>query len=167
MSNLGIFHTVVGVVALFLAALSLVQRGKIGFSNRIDLVYIVLTLITCATSFMIFKTGQAGPGHIIAGLVVVCLGIGYFTRNSNNFWGKFISVVSMSATVFLSLIPTINETLTRLPVSGPLADSPEHPVVQNSVKVLLVFFALGVYLQFRSLKKKEAVAEKTLYENQV
>ncbi|MGL4630730.1 MAG: hypothetical protein ACRCVT_05930 [Leadbetterella sp.] len=153
MSNLGIFHTAIGLIALLFGILAFIKDGKIGFSGRNDLMYVVLTLITCATSFMIFKTGKAGPGHILAGLILVFMVLAYFTRNAGAFWVKFVSIASMSTTFFFSLIPTFNETLTRLPVDSPWASGPEDPLVQNVLKGLALLFLVGVFLQFRSLKK--------------
>jgi hypothetical protein len=52
----------------------------------------------------------------------------------------------MSATMFLSMIPAIKETLTRLPVSHPLADNPDPPMVKTGIFVLLIFFAAGIII---------------------
>jgi hypothetical protein len=59
----------------------------------------------------------------------------------------------MSATVFLSLIPGVSETLTRLPIGHPFADGPASPILLNSLKVLFILFLTGITLQTLRLRK--------------
>jgi uncharacterized protein YqhQ len=77
------------------------------------------------------------------------------------FFGKlrpYLSVFGLSFSFFLSLVPAINETLTRLPPSQPLAAGPTASVVKVTLLVLFCLFVIGftaqcrrVYLQNRGL----------------
>ncbi|TAE05307.1 MAG: hypothetical protein EAZ95_19940 [Bacteroidetes bacterium] len=68
----------------------------------------------------------------------------------------FLQTLCMSATLFLSMIPTVAETLTRLPVGVPFAPSQEAPLVKMCVGIVFVLFLLGVFLQFFSHKKMQS-----------
>ena len=68
----------------------------------------------------------------------------------------YVETVSYSATVLLLMIPTVTETLTRVPPSAPWVASPEAPVFPPLYSVLLVLFLIGVSLQVRQLRAAPA-----------
>jgi uncharacterized membrane protein len=60
----------------------------------------------------------------------------------------------MSSTLFFSLVPAVIETLTRLPISQPLANGPNAPIIQTGLLTLTALFALGVVYQILKMKTK-------------
>lgn len=55
-------------------------------------------------------------------------------------------------------IPGIAETLTRLPLSHPLADGPQSPLVRGALATWLALFAVGVVAQMlwiRAQRRRE------------
>jgi len=55
--------------------------------------------------------------------------------------------------LFFHFIPGLTETFTRVPVGGPLFDSPDDPQLAASVgAIALVFLVIGV-VQWRQLRR--------------
>jgi hypothetical protein len=156
LSVLGIIHTAISVFAILSALLALMRHGKINPSTITGKLYIFLTFITCITGFPIMKTGHLTGGHYLGILILVLLPIGIYVKQFRIF-GKFTSylqVVIMSSTLFFSLVPAVIETLTRLPISQPLANGPNAPIIQTGLLTLTALFALGVVYQILKMKTK-------------
>ena len=156
LSVLGIIHTAISIIALLAAFYSLYRSGRIDPATGPGRLYIWLTIFTCLTAFPIMKTGHFTPGHYVAIVILVLLPLGIYARSLRVF-GKladYVQIFCLSTTLFLSLIPAINETLTRLPISHPIASGPNDPIVQNGLLVLLVLYLVGVVYQFVKLKAR-------------
>ena len=67
----------------------------------------------------------------------------------------YAQVLIMSGTLLLSLIPAVVETLTRLPMSNPIAGGPNDPIITKGLGVLLVLFIAGVIYQLIRLRRQE------------
>jgi hypothetical protein len=158
LSILGIIHTAISVFALFSGAASLFRYGRIAPLTAAGRSYILLTILTCLTSLPIMKTGQFTVAHGVAIVILVLIPIGVYVK-SIKFLGKaadYIQIVALSTTLFLSCIPAIVETLTRLPISQPVAAGPNDPIIQIGLKILMGLYAVGVIYQLvklRSAKK--------------
>src|ERR1700742_4569514 len=122
LSILGIIHTVISVFALIVAIICLFKEGMINPRSPLGKTYIFLTVVTCLTGFPIMKTGHFTPGHYLAILLLVLLLLAVYAPRLPLI-GKspdYFQLVVMTMTLFLSFIPAINETLTRLPISHPV-----------------------------------------------
>jgi hypothetical protein len=51
------------------------------------------------------------------------------------------------------MIPTVNETLTRVPLSAPLANGPGDPLIGKTLLVILVLFIAGSVYQYIQQRK--------------
>jgi hypothetical protein len=58
-------------------------------------------------------------------------------------------MATMTFTVFLSFIPTVVETLTRVPVDNPIADNDNAPVIKMLLLALAIVFATIIVVQVR------------------
>ncbi len=150
MTSLGIFHTIVSIVALLVAFVAIFRQGLIAPYSSVGKVYSVLTVVACGTAFGIYKTGKFSPGHILAVLILVVLLLVYVVLDQKK---TFLQTLCMSATLFFSMIPTIVETLTRLPVGAPFAPDAEAPLVKMCVGIVFVLFLAGATWQFFRHKK--------------
>ena len=159
LSILGIIHTAISIIALLVAFYALYCDGKLDPSNRRGKLYIWLTVITCVTGFPIMKTGHLTPGHYLAIIIVVLLPIGIYAKRFFGKLGDYIQVIVMSTTLFLSCIPAVVETLTRLPISSPLASGPNDPIVQKGMSALLLLYVVGVVYQIIKLRAKKKSAQ--------
>jgi uncharacterized membrane protein len=155
LTPLGIFHTVISILAIIAALIALFRDGKIDPRNGLGKSYLVLTIVTCLTSFGIMKTGHFTPAHGLSVLILMLLLIGVYARSiwkSGN-RGEKAEIIVLSVTLFLSFIPAITETLTRLPISQPIAANQDAPVIKMAYLGLTVVFALGIFYQLRKLPK--------------
>lgn len=151
LSHLGIFHTVIGVVAIIAAVISLIKSGKIDLSRLTGKLYFYCTLIASLTALGLSSIKGVNPGHILAWLIVVLISVAYFlhARKQGNNRSRLIENFFLSFSFFLSLIPTVNETFSRIPVGHPLANGPKDPLIGITLLLLFLLFIAGAVLQFR------------------
>ena len=157
LSTLGIIHTAISILALFAAFICLFRQGIIDPASKYGKIYISLTLITCFTGFPIMATGHLSPAHYLTVLVLILLPFGIYAKRlplSGERAGYF-QIIVMSTTLFLSFVPAVNETLTRVPVGHPLATGPDDPVIKAWLAVLLVLFIAGTTYQVISRKRQK------------
>ncbi|HZX59182.1 MAG TPA: hypothetical protein VFE54_10660 [Mucilaginibacter sp.] len=154
LSILGIIHTAISIIALLVAFNALYRDGQLDPSNGRGKLYIWLTVITCVTAFPIMKTGHLTPGHYVAIIIIVLLPIGIYAGRIFGKLGDYIQVIVMSTTLFLSCIPAIVETLTRLPISHPIAADPNNPIIQKGLGALMLLYVVGVVYQVVKLRAK-------------
>jgi len=69
-----------------------------------------------------------------------------------------VQIIAISTTLFLSMIPATVETLTRVPISYPIASGPNDPKIQIGLLAFVVLYVIGVTYQLVKLKinKKDA-----------
>ncbi len=168
LSTLGIIHTIISIVPLILAAICLVRYGLIDPATVPGKWYVWLTVITCVTGFPIMATGHIGPPHYLTILVILLLPLGVYALRVRWFGakGRHVQAVVMSFTLFLSLIPAVTETLTRVPLSQPLASGPADSVITNIISLLfLVFLAGAVYQVIKINARQRQDRTASLFQN--
>lgn len=161
LTSLGLFHTVIGIIALVLAITSLIRTLRISQHDRLGKLYIVSTMVACITSFGVQKTGHLSPSHFLTVLILLILPAGIIFQQ-RRFIGKkleYVGIAAMTFTVFLSFIPTVVETLTRVPVVHPIAENEQSPVVRGLILLLAIIFTCVTFLQ---LRKASALRRNTL-----
>jgi uncharacterized membrane protein len=154
LSVIGIIHTVISVIAVGFAVFALVKDGRIDPKNAAGKWYIGLTLFACFSSFLVMKTGHFSGAHGLSVLVLTLLPIAIYAKNLRIFGGKaeYVQVVLMSATLFFSMIPAIVETLTRVPISSPIAASDQSPVIKIGLIILTTLYLVGIIYQIRTIR---------------
>lgn len=155
LSYLGIFHTLIGLIAIVAAILSYLRFGKINLDHLNGRLYFYCTLITSFTALGISKRGGLNPGHAFALFIVVLVVLAYVlhVRKKGNNRFRYIENFFLSFSFFLSWLPTINETFTRVPIGHPLAKTPADPVIVNTLFVFLLVFVGGSVYQFWQQRK--------------
>ncbi|RUT72434.1 hypothetical protein D0817_02175 [Flavobacterium cupreum] len=155
LSNLGIFHTVIGVVAIIAAIIAFVKYGKIDLGQLTGKIYFYCTLVTSLTALGISKHGGFNPGHAFSILIVILILEAYFLnwRKKGSIRARYFENFCLSFSFFLSLVPTVNETFTRVPVGHPLAKDIKDPVIANTLLILLVLFIAGTVYQIIQQRK--------------
>lgn len=147
MSTLGVFHTAIGIIAIFEGLRSFYQDGRISKTSSSGQIYIIGTIIAGVTAFGLSKTGSLNEAHVLTAMVLMAVGGGLYFKN------PYLNVLSFSGSFFLSLIPASVETLTRLPVEAPIAADQNAPIVQGIIGVWFVLFLIGVSFQLYRIKK--------------
>lgn len=155
LSNLGIFHTLIGVAAIVAALISFIKYGKIDLSKLTGKIYFYTTLITSLTALGLSKHGGFNPGHVLSLLVVILILAAYFLyfRKKENGRARYFENFALSFSFLLSMLPTVNETFTRIPVGHPLAKDINDPLIGKTLLLLLVLFIAGSVYQFIIQKK--------------
>lgn len=155
LSNLGIFHTAIGVVTIVAALISFVRHGKINLTVLSGKIYFYGTLITSLTALGISKHGGFNPGHIFSLFIVVLIIAAYFlyVKREGNNKARYLENFLLSFSFFLSLVPTVNETLTRVPIWHPLAKDVSDPLIGKTLFAILILFIIGSVYQFISQKR--------------
>jgi hypothetical protein len=160
LSILGIIHTAISIIALLVAFYALFRSGKLDPATGPGKLYIWLTVLTCVTGFPIMKTGHFTPSHYVAIIILILLPFGVYVKSLRIFGklAEYVQIIFLSTTLFLSLIPAIVETLTRLPISQPIADGPNAPIIQKGLAALALLYFIGVIYQLVKLKARKKVA---------
>jgi uncharacterized membrane protein len=155
LSNLGIFHTVVGIIAIGAALVSYVKYRKINLAGKSGIIYFFGTVVTSVTALGLSKHGGFNPGHLFSLLVLILVLVAYFlhTQKKGNTKVRYFETFCLSFSFFLSLVPTVNETFTRVPIGSPLAKDPGDPLIAKTLLVLLVLFIAGAVYQLIQQRK--------------
>lgn len=157
LSNLGIFHTIIGITAIVAALVSFVRYGKINLTGLSGKIYFYGTVITSLTALGISKHGGFNPGHIFSLLIVILVAIAFYlhSKKKGNNKARYFENFLLSFSLLLFMIPTVNETLTRVPIGHPLAKSPTDPLIGITLLVFFILFLIGSVYQF--IKQKKAL----------
>ena len=157
LSGLGIFHTIIGIVAIAAAIISFVRFGKIDLTHLSGKIYFYTTAVTALTALGISKHGGFNAGHIFSVFILILVVVAFWlsVKRSTNNKARYIENFLLSFSFFLSLIPTVNETFTRIPLGHPLAKNPTDPIIAQTLLVLLIAFVAGAIYQY--IKQRNAL----------
>jgi len=150
LSGLGIFHTIIGIIAIVSAIIAFVKYGKIDLKQLTGKIYFYCTLVTSLTSLGLLKHGY-NAGHIFSLFIVVLIGVAFYLseKKPDNNTARYFENFLLSFSFFLSLVPTVNETFTRVPIGHPLAKAPTDPIIAKTLLFFLILFIAGSVYQFR------------------
>ncbi|MBI4047677.1 MAG: hypothetical protein HY371_12755, partial [Devosia nanyangense] len=70
--------------------------------------------------------------------------------------GVYLETILLSLSAFLLMVPTITETLTRVPDGHPLAAGPGSPLLLGAQGILLVILIAGLTAQIMNLRRQGA-----------
>ena len=155
LSNLGIFHTIIGIIAIVAALISFVKYAKINLANTSGKIYFYGTIITSLTALGLSKQGGFNAGHLFSLLILILVIIAFFLyykmgqHNKARYFENFL----LSLSFFLSMVPTVNETLTRIPIGNPLAKNSGDPLIGKTLLIFFILFLAGSVYQFIRQKR--------------
>jgi hypothetical protein len=127
--------------------------------TSLGVVHTAASLIALAASALgIFQHAGFGPGHALAIVTLLALGIGTLAATTNVFGGaaRYVQAAGYSSTILFHLIPGFTEALTRLPPGAPLLPSGQAPAFKPIYAVLALIFALAFTMQVRWLRRQRA-----------
>lgn len=165
LSVLGIAHTAISLVPLGAAIYSFARYGAIEPGTRAGRVYLAGLVLSVLTAFGLSSTGGFNAGHALGILALLAVS-GAWLAPKLPFLGRastYLATLGWSFSVFLLLVPGINETLTRLPPAQPLASGPDSPLVRGALLAWLALFAMGFVAQvfmLRARRRGEAAARR-------
>lgn len=155
LSNLGIFHTIIGIIAIVTALISFARYGKINLAVLSGKTYFYATLVTSLTALAISRHGGFNPGHVLSLLIVVLIVVAFYLHNKKggNNKARYSENFLMSFSFLLSMLPTVNETLTRVPIGHPLAKDINDPLIGKTLFAVFILFIVGSVYQLIKQKK--------------
>lgn len=160
LSSLGIAHTALSLVPLVAGLCSLAIRRRIEPRSTAGRLYLVGLVASVLTSFGLSSTGGFNPGHALGILALLAIAGAWLVQRLA-FLGRardYLATLALSFSFFLLLVPGINETLTRLPPSQPIADGPMSAIVKGTLGVWFLLFLAGATLQVLELRARRRPA---------
>jgi len=159
LTSLGIVHTAISLIAVFAGIVALLRYKEITLRTGWGQVFVWTTVLTCLTGFGIFQHGGFGKPHALGIITLVALVVGALAgRGSLGKNSRYIEAIAYSASFLFHWIPAFTETLTRLPLGGPLLPNAEAPELKAITAVLGVLYLVGVTLQIKRLRGDKPVS---------
>ncbi len=118
LSALGVIHTAVSLLPIVAGLYGFVRHRAIDPATRAGKLYLLGLVLSVATSFTVSSTGGLNPGHAF-GVIVLLVAFGGVLAARLRFLGRaarYLSTFALSFSFLLSLVPGVNETLTRIPL---------------------------------------------------
>jgi len=155
-SLLGWLHTVGSLPAIPLAIYMLVKHGRVAPNTKAGRAYFWFMLLGALT---VYPIAHQSISSIVATITlgVVLLGYGIAKWPITKRFGKYVETVLLSISIFMLMVPTVSESLRRLPVGDPLVTNLDDPLLLGVQSVLLIALILGIPLQLRALYKQQAL----------
>ena len=154
---LGWLHTVLGAIAIISGIVTLARYKEITLGTRSSQVYLFATLITAVSALGIYQHGSFGPGHGLALMTLLALGVGTFAA-THKLYGdtsRYVQAISYSATLLFHSIPAVTDGLLRLPVGNPVLSSIDDPVLKLTYLGLFVVFLVGISVQLHWIYRQQ------------
>ncbi|WP_332608492.1 hypothetical protein [Achromobacter sp. ESBL13] len=144
-STLGAAHTLISLVPAVGGLYSFARYQGIDPATRTGKLYLGGLVLAVLTSFGLSSSGGFNAGHALGILALLAVSgallaprLSWLARSR-----PYLSQLGFSFSFFLMWVPGIAETLTRLPVSHPLAEGPQSPLVRGALGVWLAIFVVG------------------------
>ncbi|WP_075291110.1 hypothetical protein [Pararhizobium arenae] len=156
-SPLGWIHTLGSLPAIPLAIYMLARHGRIVPRSRPGKVYFVSMMIGAITVFLV---AHEPLGYVIAILTILFLFAGYGAERLLGPTRKvrYIETICLSLSVFFLMVPTVTETLRRVPDGHPFVTDLNSPLLLGAQGALLVMLIVGLTVQIISLAKRDKAA---------
>jgi hypothetical protein len=156
-SPLGWVHTLGSLPAIPAAVYMFGRYGRIVPRSRPGAVYFVSMLIGATTVALI---AHEPVSYIIAVATLLLLGIGYTLSRSPRAEGAkiYVETISLTLTAFLLMVPTITETLTRVPDGHPLVADKKSPVLLGAQGTVFLMLIIGLTAQIIYLRRQGRLA---------
>ena len=156
-SPLGWLHTLGSLPAIPVALYMFARYGRIAPRTRAGAVYFVSMLIGAVTVFLV---AHQPVSYGIGGATLVLLLAGYGVGRSPVAKGLalYLETILLSVTAFLLMVPTVSETLRRVPDGHPLVTDLKSPILLGAQGALLVALIVGVTAQIIHLRRQARYA---------
>ena len=157
-SALGWVHTLGSLPAIPAAIYMLARHGRIVPRSGAGIVYFVAMLIGASTVFLVAKQPVSGAiGAITLVLLLAGYGVGRIPALGRA--AIYLETILLSLTAFLLMVPTVSETLRRVPDGHPLVTDLKSPLLLGAQGVLLLMLVVGLAAQIWWLRGRGRAAE--------
>jgi len=108
----------------------------------------------------VFLVARQPVSYVIAIATILFLLVGYGIARLTSI-GKaaiYIETICLSLTAFLLMVPTVSETLRRVPNGHPFVTDPKSPLLLGALGGIFIILIVGVTAQIIHLRKKNKAA---------
>ncbi|MDE1153823.1 MAG: hypothetical protein PW788_14910 [Micavibrio sp.] len=156
-SPLGWVHTLGSLPAIPVGFYMFAHYGRIVPRSKAGAVYFGSMLIGAGTVFVI---AHQPVSYVIgaATLALVLIGYGAAKVAALGRWRIYIETLALSLSAFLLMIPTVTETLRRVPDGHPIVTDMKSPILLGAYAVLLMTLVVGVAFQVYRLRQQQKAA---------
>lgn len=152
-SALGWLHTLGSLPAIPLAAYMFIRHGRIVPRSTPGVLYLASMLIGGFTVFLVAKQPVSNAiGVITIALLLAGYGVGYVS------WlGRarvYLETILLSLTAFFLMVPTVSETLRRVPDGHPFVTDLQSPVLIGAQGGIALALVVGVAAQMVYLRRR-------------
>jgi hypothetical protein len=156
-SPLGWLHTLGSLPAIPAAAYMFARHGRIVPRSVAGAVYFIAMVIGGATVFLVAHQPASYAIAVIT-LALVLAGYGVGGLPGIGRASVYIETVCLSLTAFLLMVPTVSETLRRVPDGHPLVTDLNSPILLGAQASLLLALVIGLTVQIVYLRKHLAIS---------
>jgi hypothetical protein len=156
-SPLGWVHTLGSLPAIPAALYMFARHGRIVPRSRAGAVYLVSMLIGGVTVFLVAKE-SVGDIIGVATLLLLLVGYGVGRVPTRGRVGLYVETISLTLTTFLLAVPTVTETLRRVPDGHPLVTDLKSPLLLGAQGALVIALVIGVAAQLFHLRRRRQIA---------
>ncbi len=149
---LGWLHTLGSLPAIPLAIYMLARHGRIVPRSNAGKLYFIFMLIGGLTVFLVAKQ-PVSYGIAAVTLILLFAGYGVGRIAGLGRTARYFETILLTITVFLLLVPSVSETLRRVPDGNPIAADPGSPILLGALGTLFVMLILGLVGQIIYLRK--------------
>ena len=155
-SPIGWLHTLGSLPAIPLAAYMFVRHGRIVPRSTPGVLYLIFMLIGALTVFLVAKQPVSNfIGVITLALLLGGYGIGLLGWKVRAV--VYIETILLSLTAFFLMVPTVSETLRRVPDGHPFVTDLKSPLLIGAQGLIFLVLVLGVATQVYFLRKGRLV----------
>jgi len=135
-----------------------VRHGRIAPRSAPGIAYFISMLIGATTVFLVAHQ-PVSYGIATATILLLVTGYGIAQITSVGRAAIYIETISLSLTAFLLMVPTVSETLRRVPDGHPFVTDLKSPLLLGFQGGLFVILIVGVTAQIIFLRKKGRTIE--------
>lgn len=152
-SPLGWIHTLGSLPAIPVAVYMFARHGQIVPRSTAGTVYFVSMLIGAITVFLV---AHVPVSYGIASVTLLLLLAGYGAARFPGLGNAktYVERISLTLTVFLLMVPTVTETLRRVPDGHPFVTDPKSPILLGAQGTLFVLLIVGLAAQIIHLRRQ-------------
>ncbi|KIZ41472.1 MULTISPECIES: hypothetical protein [Rhodopseudomonas] len=156
-SPLGWVHTLGSLPAIPTAVYMIARYGRIVPRSTAGTVYLVSMLIGAVTVFLVARQPISyGIGAATLALVLAGYAVGSITMLGRA--APYLETIFLSLSVFLLMLPTVSETLRRVPDGHPLAADLHAPILLGAQAAILAILLIGLPIQLILLRRRSRLA---------
>ena len=151
-SPLGWVHTLGSLPAIPLAIYMFARHGRIVPRSRPGALYLV-TMAIGAGTVLLLAHQPASYGIGVVTLVLLLAGYGVGLTRILGRATVYIETICLSLTAFLLMVPTVSETLRRVPDGHPFVTDLNSPLLIGAQASLLIVLIVGLTAQVVYLRR--------------